>query len=83
MVYSIVINALDFVATSKTFDPKSISEANSLKEKFYQYYIIVTAHLFRPIFKSIGPTSTYLQSKNLGIMNAFLMGISVLLTSVT
>lgn len=33
-LYPLVINALDFVATSKTFDPKSISEANSLKEKF-------------------------------------------------
>jgi len=72
-LYPIVINALDFVATSKTFDPKSISEANSLKEKLCQFNIIVTAHLFLPIFKSIGPTSTYLQSKNLDILNAFLM----------
>jgi len=45
-LYPIVINALDFVATSKTFDPKSISEANSLKEKLCQFNIIPTAHLF-------------------------------------
>jgi len=72
-LYPIVINALDFVATSKTFESKSISEANSLKEKLCQFNIIVTAHLFLPIFKSIGLTSTYLQSKNLDILNAFLM----------
>lgn len=72
-LYPTVINALDFVATSKTFDPKSISETNSLKEKLCKFNIIVTAHLFISIFKSIGPTLIYLQSKILNILNVFLM----------
>lgn len=34
---------------------------------------LLTAHIFLPIFNSIEPTSTYLQTKNLVILNAFIM----------
>lgn len=72
-LFPLIINALHFVETSKTFDPKTTSEAISLKDKLCEFNIIITAYIFLPIFKSIGPTSTYLQTKNLDILSAFLM----------
>lgn len=72
-LFPLIINALHFVAISKSFDPKSTSEAISLKDKLCEFNIILTAHIFLLIFKSVGPTSTYLQTKNLDILSAFIM----------
>jgi len=59
-LFPLIINTLHFDETSKTFEPKTTSEAISLKDKLCEFNIIITAYIFLPIFKSVGPTSTYL-----------------------
>lgn len=66
LIFFSYISVLDFVV-SKTINPKSIS----LKDKLCQFNIIITAHnIFLPIFKSIDPTSTCLQTK-IFVLNVF------------
>jgi hypothetical protein len=56
-LYATVLCDLHFVANSNTFDPKTSSEASSLRDKLCDFNIILTAHLFLEIFKIVEPTS--------------------------
>lgn len=66
-----VISALNFVMQSPDFDSKTCSEASSLIEKLCSFKLILTAHIFMNIFQIIGPTSRYLQTKNMDLLTAW------------
>lgn len=72
-LYPVVLSALNFVATSSKFDPKSSSEDSSLIENLCNFKIICTAHVFLKIFITVGSTSTYLQTKNVDLLAAWAM----------
>ena len=50
---------------------KMTSEASSLIEKLCSFKLILTAHIFMKIFQIIGPTSRYLQTKNMDLLTAW------------
>jgi len=72
-LFATVLSGLDFVSISNTFDPKTSSEAASLRDKLCDFNIILTAHLFLEIFKIVEPTSKYLQTSNLDMLAAWEM----------
>lgn len=52
------------------------SEASSLLDNLYNFKIILTVHiLFLNIFKIIGPTSRYLQTRVMDLLSAWSMMI--------
>ncbi|KAL4089376.1 hypothetical protein QTP88_024422 [Uroleucon formosanum] len=76
-LFSTVICALHFVSNSPKFEAKISSEASSLLEKLCCFKIILTSHIFICIFKIVGPTSRYLQTKGLDLLTAWNMIESV------
>jgi len=72
-LFTIVINALDYVANCGKFYPKSTLEAVSLIDKLCEFQTILTAHIYSKIFSLVGCTSKYLQSKNLDLLAAWKM----------
>ncbi|KAL4084049.1 hypothetical protein QTP88_029365 [Uroleucon formosanum] len=76
-LFSTVICALHFVSNSPKFEAKICSEASSLLEKLCCFKIILTSHIFIRIFKIVGPTSRYLQTKGLDLLTAWNMIESV------
>lgn len=74
-LFTIVINALDYVDNCGKFDPKTTSEAVSLIiiDELCEFHVLKTAHIYLKIFSLVRRTSTYLQSKNLDLVAAWEM----------
>lgn len=76
-LFPTVVNALHQISISRNFEPKVCSEASSLLDNLCNFKIILTAHIFLNIFKTIGPTSRYLQTRGMDLLSAWSMIDSV------
>jgi len=76
-LFPIVISALHHICISNNFESKVCSEASSLLDNLCNFKIILTAHIFLKIFKIIGPTSRYLQTRGMDLLSAWNMIDSV------
>ncbi|XP_065682446.1 uncharacterized protein LOC136095619 [Hydra vulgaris] len=76
-LFPTVVSALHHISISRNFEPKVCSEASSLLDNLCSFKIILTAHIFLNIFKIIGPTSRYLQTRGMDLISAWSMVDSV------
>lgn len=70
-LFPIIICALHHISISSNFEPKVCFEASSLLHVLCNFKIILTAHIFLNIFKIVGPTSRYLQTKGMDLLSAW------------
>nr|XP_047139759.1 uncharacterized protein LOC124815281 [Hydra vulgaris] len=70
-LFPTVVSALHHISISRNFEPKVCSEASSLLDNLCNFKIILTAHIFLNIFKIIGPTSRYLQTRGMDLLSAW------------
>ncbi|XP_065668034.1 uncharacterized protein LOC100203166 [Hydra vulgaris] len=76
-LFPTVVSVLHHISISRNFEPKVCSEASSLLDNLCNFKIILTAHIFLNIFKIIGPTSRYLQTRGMDLLSAWSMVDSV------
>lgn len=75
--YIVLLKTLCNIAFSKEFEAKVVFEAQSILNMFLQFYIILTAFIFKKIFMYTTPISKYLQTISLDYLTAHQMLVSL------